>query len=244
MRPFSSSSIGSTATRPGVLLVAKKRGALTGLHAQLRDGAIDKRYDVLVRGKWRDALRAVELSLTSYVTSDGERRVRVDPAGRLARTIFRRVEGVAARRSAAGAARRRARDRPHAPDPRSSGASRLSARGRRQVRRFRVEQGTRAPGPEADVPACAPDSLRASARRPRGGRRGAARARARCVRRASRWRPPMPDAAGVETRAAIASSSSTGTARSPIRRRSSRSRCSRRAATSANPCPTTSTRDS
>ena len=76
----------------GVLLVAKKRGALTGLHAQLRDGAIDKRYDVLVRGRWRDALRTVELPLTSYVTSDGERRVRVDPAGRLARTIFRRAK--------------------------------------------------------------------------------------------------------------------------------------------------------
>jgi 23S rRNA pseudouridine955/2504/2580 synthase len=76
----------------GVLVIAKKRSALTGLHAQLRDGAIDKRYYVLVRGKWRDALRAVELSLTSYVTGDGERRVRVDAAGRLARTVFRRVQ--------------------------------------------------------------------------------------------------------------------------------------------------------
>jgi 23S rRNA pseudouridine955/2504/2580 synthase len=76
----------------GALVIAKKRSALTGLHAQLRDGAIDKRYYVLVRGKWRDALRAVELSLTSYVTGDGERRVRVDSAGRLARTVFRRVK--------------------------------------------------------------------------------------------------------------------------------------------------------
>jgi 23S rRNA pseudouridine955/2504/2580 synthase len=76
----------------GALVIAKKRSALTGLHAQLRDGAIDKRYCVLVRGKWRDALRAVELSLTSYVTGEGERRVRVDSAGRLARTVFRRVK--------------------------------------------------------------------------------------------------------------------------------------------------------
>ena len=75
----------------GVLLIAKKRLALTGLHAQLRDGAIDKRYTVLVRGKWRDALRAVDLPLTTYVTGDGERRVRVDKSGRLARTIFRKV---------------------------------------------------------------------------------------------------------------------------------------------------------
>jgi 23S rRNA pseudouridine955/2504/2580 synthase len=76
----------------GVLLVAKKRSALTGLHAQLRDGAIDKRYDVLVRGLWRDVLRKVDLPLTSYVTSEGERRVRVDVEGRLARTIFRRTK--------------------------------------------------------------------------------------------------------------------------------------------------------
>jgi len=76
----------------GVLLIAKRRPALTGLHAQLRDGAIDKRYAVLVRGKWRDALRSVELPLTTYVTGDGERRVRVDEVGRLARTTFRKLK--------------------------------------------------------------------------------------------------------------------------------------------------------
>ncbi len=75
----------------GVLLIAKKRAALTALHAQLRDGQVDKRYFVLVRGKWRDALRRVELSLETWVTGDGERRVRVDREGRVARTIFRRV---------------------------------------------------------------------------------------------------------------------------------------------------------
>ncbi len=75
----------------GVLLVAKKRAALTSLHAQLRDGSIDKRYYVLVRGKWRDAMRRVELSLETWVTGDGERRVRVDRDGRVARTVFRRV---------------------------------------------------------------------------------------------------------------------------------------------------------
>jgi 23S rRNA pseudouridine955/2504/2580 synthase len=76
----------------GVLLVAKKRAALTGLHAQLREGQVDKRYDVLVRGKWRDAMRRVELALETRVTGEGDRRVRVDRDGRLARTIFRRVK--------------------------------------------------------------------------------------------------------------------------------------------------------
>ena len=73
----------------GVLLVAKKRSALTGLHAQLREGRVDKRYLVLVRGPWRDAKRTVDVALHKFSTQDGERRVRVDEAGRQAITIFR-----------------------------------------------------------------------------------------------------------------------------------------------------------
>lgn len=73
----------------GVLLIAKKRPALTGLHAQLREGKVDKRYHVLVRGKWRDAVRAVALALETFITGEGERRVRVDREGRIARTVFR-----------------------------------------------------------------------------------------------------------------------------------------------------------
>jgi 23S rRNA pseudouridine955/2504/2580 synthase len=75
----------------GVLLVAKKRAALLALHAALRDGGVDKRYLVLVRGKWRDAKRTVDLPLTKYLTGEGERRVRVErEAGRHARTVFYR----------------------------------------------------------------------------------------------------------------------------------------------------------
>ncbi len=75
----------------GVLLVAKKRSALTGLHAQLRDGGTDKRYFALVRGKWRDAERKVDLPLETFVTAGGERRVRVEREGRSSRTVFRLV---------------------------------------------------------------------------------------------------------------------------------------------------------
>jgi 23S rRNA pseudouridine955/2504/2580 synthase len=77
----------------GVLLVAKKRPALVALHAALREGRIDKRYTVLVRGKWRDARRAVDLPLTKFVTDEGERRVRVEREhGRTARTVFHRCK--------------------------------------------------------------------------------------------------------------------------------------------------------
>jgi 23S rRNA pseudouridine955/2504/2580 synthase len=76
----------------GVLLVAKKRAALVALHESWRAGAVDKRYQVLVRGVWRDAMRRVELELHKYVDGDGERRVRVDRDGQTALTIFRRTE--------------------------------------------------------------------------------------------------------------------------------------------------------
>jgi 23S rRNA pseudouridine955/2504/2580 synthase len=72
----------------GILLIAKKRAALTGLHAQLREGLVDKRYLVLVRGKWRDAMRVVDLPLQS-TTAGGERRVRVERSGREAVTVVR-----------------------------------------------------------------------------------------------------------------------------------------------------------
>ena len=75
----------------GVLLVAKKRAALVGLHAALREGAFDKRYLVLVRGKWRDAKRMVRLPLQKLAAPGGERRVRVGPEGAESVTVFRRI---------------------------------------------------------------------------------------------------------------------------------------------------------
>jgi len=75
----------------GVLLIAKKRSALTALHEALRLGQVDKRYLVLVRGKWRDAKRKVELLLHKFLTDEGERRVRVEhDRGRVATTVFYR----------------------------------------------------------------------------------------------------------------------------------------------------------
>lgn len=75
----------------GVLLIAKKRAALTELHRQLRDGETDKRYLVLVRGAWRDATHVVDVPLHKFVTRAGERRVRPDASGRASVTVFRRV---------------------------------------------------------------------------------------------------------------------------------------------------------
>jgi 23S rRNA pseudouridine955/2504/2580 synthase len=84
----------------GVLLVAKQRAALVALHAAMRDGEVDKRYWVLVGGRWRDALRRVRVPLHKFSTREGERRVRVDAEGRDAETVFRRVAAWPAREPA------------------------------------------------------------------------------------------------------------------------------------------------
>ncbi|MEI6300419.1 MAG: RluA family pseudouridine synthase [Betaproteobacteria bacterium] len=75
----------------GLLILAKKRSALTTLHAAMRDGAVQKCYLALVKGVWpkSPAKRDVSLALKKYVTKEGERRVSVDKEGQEARTVFR-----------------------------------------------------------------------------------------------------------------------------------------------------------
>jgi 23S rRNA pseudouridine955/2504/2580 synthase len=73
----------------GVLMLAKRRSALTALHRQLREGRVLKLYLVLVRGRWRDAKRNVRLPLEKYLLASGERRVAVREKGAAAHTIFR-----------------------------------------------------------------------------------------------------------------------------------------------------------
>jgi 23S rRNA pseudouridine955/2504/2580 synthase len=79
----------------GVLLLAKKRSALTGLHRQMREGQTEKRYLVLVAGDWKNPVQRVRLALHKYLTAEGERRVVVNPEGMSACTVFRLIENVA-----------------------------------------------------------------------------------------------------------------------------------------------------
>lgn len=79
----------------GVLMLAKKRAALVGLHEQIRDNRMDKRYYACVGGEWASdwgRRRAVKEPLTKYLTADGERRVRVDPEGAPSHTVFNLTE--------------------------------------------------------------------------------------------------------------------------------------------------------
>lgn len=78
----------------GILLVGKKRSALLALHEMFRDGGsggrgADKRYQVLVAGRWMEPVRNVRVPLLKYLQPSGERRVRVSEAGKESHTVFR-----------------------------------------------------------------------------------------------------------------------------------------------------------
>ncbi len=72
----------------GVLLLAKKRSALTALHEQMRAGKTDKRYLTLVAGQWKNAKQHVKLPLHKFTRPDGERRVMVREDGQESHTVF------------------------------------------------------------------------------------------------------------------------------------------------------------
>jgi len=77
----------------GVLLVAKKRSALTQVQAQFRQRSTDKTYLALVQGAWPGRHTVIDQPLHKYLLPDGERRVRPaaadDPAGQRAITLVR-----------------------------------------------------------------------------------------------------------------------------------------------------------
>ena len=72
----------------GVLLLAKKRSALTAMHEIMRDGNSDKRYLALVLGQWKNARQHVKLPLHKFDTPQGEKRVMVREDGLASHTVF------------------------------------------------------------------------------------------------------------------------------------------------------------
>jgi 23S rRNA pseudouridine955/2504/2580 synthase len=63
----------------GLLMVAKKRSALTNLQDQFRARETGKTDAALVIGDWSPAKKVVDVALHKYLTPDGERRVRAVP---------------------------------------------------------------------------------------------------------------------------------------------------------------------
>jgi 23S rRNA pseudouridine955/2504/2580 synthase len=65
----------------GLLLLAKKRSALTALQDQLRQRETGKTYAALVTGAWPKRKKVVDVALHKFLTGEGERRVRAVDAG-------------------------------------------------------------------------------------------------------------------------------------------------------------------
>ena len=87
----------------GILLVAKKRSALTALQDQFRDHAgekaIHKTYLALVKGEWPARVKVIDQHLHKFLAADGERRVKVvakdDPDGMRAITLVKVAQRLA-----------------------------------------------------------------------------------------------------------------------------------------------------
>lgn len=76
----------------GCILIAKNRKSVVRLHDLFRKRQIRKTYELLVYGCWNKSDRSVRLSLLKFTSPAGERRVRVDPEGKQARTEFSVIE--------------------------------------------------------------------------------------------------------------------------------------------------------
>ncbi len=76
----------------GVLVLARRRAALTGLQAAIREGRATKRYLALVRGHLSQARLTVDAPLRKSILQGGERMVRVDPEGKASVSHFIEVE--------------------------------------------------------------------------------------------------------------------------------------------------------
>lgn len=72
----------------GLLMLAKKPGALRTLQQLQLSGQVDKRYLALLDGKWRRGKENVQAPLQKNTLKSGERVVRVDPEGKPAQTLF------------------------------------------------------------------------------------------------------------------------------------------------------------
>jgi 23S rRNA pseudouridine955/2504/2580 synthase len=72
----------------GCLLIAKRPAALRALHAQFREGSIDKRYLALLIGHWPGRARTVDAPLLTDERRGGERHVRVATEGKESVTHF------------------------------------------------------------------------------------------------------------------------------------------------------------
>jgi 23S rRNA pseudouridine955/2504/2580 synthase len=76
----------------GCLLVARDAATLRTAHALLREGQCEKRYLVLVAGKWELGHKRIDVPLRTDTRVSGERTVRADASGKPSVSEFRPVQ--------------------------------------------------------------------------------------------------------------------------------------------------------
>ncbi|HEY6943319.1 RluA family pseudouridine synthase [Dokdonella sp.] len=76
----------------GILVLTRKRSALTALQAAIREGRVEKRYLALIEGALPKSRLTVDAPLRKSVLQGGERMVRVDPDGKPSRSHFSEIE--------------------------------------------------------------------------------------------------------------------------------------------------------
>ncbi|HEY6516876.1 MAG TPA: RluA family pseudouridine synthase [Steroidobacteraceae bacterium] len=76
----------------GCLLVARDAATLRTLHALLREGECEKRYLVVVKGKWDLGQKRIDVPLRTDTRVNGERTVRTDASGKPSVSDFAPVQ--------------------------------------------------------------------------------------------------------------------------------------------------------
>jgi 23S rRNA pseudouridine955/2504/2580 synthase len=76
----------------GCLLVARDAATLRTVHALLREGRCEKRYLVLMAGKWALGHKRIDVPLRTDTRVGGERTVRADVSGKPSVSEFRPVQ--------------------------------------------------------------------------------------------------------------------------------------------------------
>jgi 23S rRNA pseudouridine955/2504/2580 synthase len=81
----------------GCLLVARNAATLRTVHALLREGQCEKRYLVLLAGRWNLGHKRIDVPLRTDTRVGGERTVRADASGKPSISEFRPVQFFGAR---------------------------------------------------------------------------------------------------------------------------------------------------
>ena len=72
----------------GCLVIALRKSILREFHKEIREGRVDKDYLALVKGKWPESIKTVEVSLLKDRLRSGEREVQIDPKGKNSISLF------------------------------------------------------------------------------------------------------------------------------------------------------------